>query len=481
SNPPVVTATYEHQMPPTKSPAQIERMLRQRLLRSYRELSPDPPERIILGFSGGGDSLSLALLFRGIARAIPSRIVLAHVDHRIRTESAADAKRARELASRLGMPFELLRTGGHPAASHPGVGLEEAARRERFRLLSSMYERGDVIALAHHAGDQVETMVLHLLRGAGLAGIAGMSAIDILDVPWWGDSLSSNPLPIWRPVIRESQTDLRSVLQGAQLVPIEDPSNDDIDLRRNEIRHVLIPVLKSIEPTYEERFSELAMIADEDIDLLDRYAADAFLSLQGEDGSLLSPDLVNLPLALGRRVVRKWLTLATGVVPSFDRVQALLTFAAVGDSSGTLEVGEGCVAGNFASKLRCGRKEDLIEQSWNESVLALPLATMEQTVTFVGDTIIVKSPNGRGGSASFSLPDQPTGALSLVKVDRREKRRGLKSDWGAWLREQRVSSWLREDVQGVAIDGVLRWIPRITDQAISETGRIVRVEVQPGE
>ncbi|CAN5540174.1 hypothetical protein BH09CHL1_BH09CHL1_23630 [soil metagenome] len=468
-------------MPPTKSSAQIERVLRQRLLRSFRDLFPDPPERIILGFSGGGDSLSLALLFRGIAKAIPSKIVLAHVDHRIRKESGVDAKRARELASTLGMSFKLLRTEGHPTELHPGVGLEEAARRERFRLLTNMRGGGDLIALAHHAGDQVETMLLHLLRGAGLDGIAGMGMVDVLNVPWWGDPLLTNPLPIWRPVIRESQTDLRAVLQTTQLVPIEDPSNDDIDLRRNEIRHVLTPVLKSIEPTYEERFSELAMIADEDVDLLDRYATDAFLGLLREDGSLRAPDLEDLPLALRRRVVRKWLTLATGFVPSFDRVQAVLLMSTNWDFPGELEVGERYLVGTFGSTLRCGRREDLMGQAWHESVLALPLATMAQTVTFAGDKIVVKSPSGKQASPSFALPAHLRGEISLVTVDRREKREGLKSDWGAWLRDQGVSSWLRDDVQGIAIDGVLRWIPRVTDQAVSETGRIVRVEVQPGE
>lgn len=468
-------------MPPTKSPAQIERMLRQRLLRSYHECFPNPPARLIVGFSGGGDSLSLALLLRGVAKAFPSKILLAHVDHRIRRESTVDAGRASELAATLGLPFSLLRGQAHPAELHPGVGLEEAARRERFRLLTSIREEGDVIVLAHHAGDQVETMLLHLLRGSGLDGIAGMRAIDILNVPWWGEPDHTNPLPIWRPVLRESRGDLRSALHGTQMTPIEDPSNDDTDLRRNEIRHLLIPVLKSIEPSYEERFSELAMIADEDADLLDRYATDAFVGLRREDGSLDSAELSRLPIGLGRRVVRKWLTLATGAVPSFDRVHAVLTFAAAEDYSGIVEVGEGFVVGNFWFNLRCGSKEELIERSWNESVLALPLASADQAVKIEGDTIVVRSPNGKQASASFAFPDNPAGAVSLVTVDRREKRRGFKSDWGAWLREQRVSSWLRDDVQGVAIGGVMRWIPRVSDQAVSGTGRVVRVEVQPGE
>lgn len=465
-------------MAPTKTSEQIERALRQRLLRRFRDVFSESPRRLLVGFSGGGDSLALSVLLKNVQRAIETDIQLVHVDHRIRKESAADTEQAEALAARVDLPFRLIRADAHPTATHPGVGLEEAARRVRFHLLSSIREQGEVVVLAHHAGDQVETMLLHLLRGAGLDGIAGMGEIDVLDVPWWGKPDRSQQLPIWRPVLRESRETLRSVLRGGKaLQPIDDPSNDDTELRRNEIRHVLIPVIRQIEPTYEERFSELSQIADEDVDLLFRYANDALLGLRRDDGSLDSLGLAQLPIALGRRVVRAWLTERTGVVPSFDRVRAVLEFNAAEDFSGVVEVGERFVVGNFGFRLRCGLKDDLVEQAWRESVLALPLASSPQTIAIEGDSVVIRAPNGKSASISHTFPNNSAGAVTVQRVDRRAKRRDLKSDWGAWMRSQLLSPWIRDDIQGIAIDGDIRWIPRVSDQHEPVDGRVVRVEV----
>ena len=468
-------------MPQARTPAQIERSLRQRLLRRFRDVFPEPPRRLLVGFSGGGDSLSLALLLKNVQRAIETDIQLVHVDHRIRKESAADAKRAEALAAMLDLPFRLVHADAHPEEIHPGVGLEEAARRVRFQLLSSVRGQGEVVVLAHHAGDQVETMLLHLLRGAGLDGIAGMGEIDILNVPWWEQPGFPDQLPIWRPVLRESREDLRAIYQGGALQPIEDPSNGDTDLRRNEIRHVLIPVIKQIEPSYEERFSELAQIADEDVDLLFRYANDALISLRRDDGSLDSAELALLPVSLGRRVVRAWLTEIIGVVPSFDRVRAVLAFNAAEDFSGEIEVGEGFVVGNFGFSLRCGSREDLVARAWSESVLALPLASTPQNVRVEGDTVIVRAPSGKCVTVSHTFRDNPSGAITVETVDRRVKRREYKGDWGAWMRSQWVSPWIRDAVQGIAIGGEVRWIPRVKDQHEPVDGRVVHVKVQTEE
>ncbi|MDP9363337.1 MAG: tRNA lysidine(34) synthetase TilS, partial [Chloroflexota bacterium] len=249
----------------------------QRVLARGRALACPPGTTVVVGFSGGADSLALAAALGRVCPRLGLVVRLAHVDHALRDISLQEQEQARGLAAALGLPFAGLRVAGDPQAIHPGVGLEEAARRERYRLLTSAVKGGKVawdvaakdaspsirpsgldldadaapalLALAHHEADQAETVLLHLLRGAGLAGAAGMAERAEQTVPWWEDS-SAAPirLTLWRPLLAEPRTVVRAYAAGLGLAWVEDPSNEDCSLRRNALRREALPILERISP-----------------------------------------------------------------------------------------------------------------------------------------------------------------------------------------------------------------------------------------
>ncbi|HLL50879.1 MAG TPA: tRNA lysidine(34) synthetase TilS, partial [Thermomicrobiales bacterium] len=151
--------------------------LEQRVLRRAREAGFGRQDQIVVGFSGGRDSLALAGALRWATRSLGIDVVLVHVDHQLRSSSKEEAERAAALANALEMDFRGVVVAVSPAVAHPGVGIEEAARRERYRILfeAAADHGAAAVATAHHREDQAETVLLHLLRGGGVHGAAGMA------------------------------------------------------------------------------------------------------------------------------------------------------------------------------------------------------------------------------------------------------------------------------------------------------------------
>ncbi|HEU0115170.1 MAG TPA: tRNA lysidine(34) synthetase TilS, partial [Thermomicrobiales bacterium] len=250
--------------------------LEQRVLARWRGAPALAAARLVVGFSGGTDSLALALALRRIAGRAELDIVLAHIDHRQRPTSGEEAARARSLAREIGLPFFARHIPEDAVERHRGVGREEAMRRERYRALAAIArEHGaGALALAHQADDQAETVLLHLLRGAGLSGAAAMAEWSERPIPWW--SAADEPaiaVMLWRPLLAERRATLRAYLAGAGLEPIEDPSNGDLAFRRNAIRRDLLPALQRIAPGASEALARHAAIAAEEDATLTMLAA----------------------------------------------------------------------------------------------------------------------------------------------------------------------------------------------------------------
>src|SRR5205823_6991315 len=139
-------------------------------------------------------------------------------------ESSADAAACRRLAVELGLPLiEVPLSPGLPER-HPGVGVEEAARRERYVALAQAAQDvgSAVVAVAHHREDQAETVLLHLLRGAGLSGATGMAEMSRLTVPWWKPRADreSRTIDLWRPFLDEPRSTVRGYADATGLKPI---------------------------------------------------------------------------------------------------------------------------------------------------------------------------------------------------------------------------------------------------------------------
>lgn len=200
-------------------------------------LSADRP--VLVGVSGGPDSLCL---LDGLAR-LGFSLVVAHFDHQLRPESAKDALAVRQAAERLGLPFLLGSQDVAGFAAAERLSVEEAARVLRYRFLfaEARHCQAQAVAVGHTADDQVETVLMHLLRGSGLAGLAGMDfAIQIKT--WDPEILLVRPLLVfWR-----AETVAYCLEHG--LNAVTDASNLDPAYFRNRLRHELIPFLESYNP-----------------------------------------------------------------------------------------------------------------------------------------------------------------------------------------------------------------------------------------
>jgi tRNA(Ile)-lysidine synthase len=268
----------------------------------------------LVAVSGGADSVALLVLLHGLAKRFSWRLTVAHLDHGIRSRAAAggDAAFVAALAKRLKIPCVVGRARVPALARRRGISLEMAAREARYAFLvrTARTVKADVIATAHTADDQVETILLKLLRGAGRGGLSGMAAATTV-----------GGIPLLRPLLEVSRREIESLLREQQIPWREDESNRDPAFLRNRVRHELLPLLeRDYNPNIRAtllRSREVMAAEDAWLDeiargILEDCAPDATLSTQ----------LQGYPLAARRRVIRLWLV-RQGVLPAsldFDGV-----------------------------------------------------------------------------------------------------------------------------------------------------------------
>lgn len=185
-----------------------------------------PGARLGLAVSGGPDSLALLLL---AAAARPGAVEAATVDHRLRPESAAEAKLVASACKSLGVPHSALAAEW---TAKPQSAIQERARAERYRLLGLWLAERDLAGLvtAHHLDDQAETLLMRLNRGAGARGLAGMRAIS---------ALPGANARLLRPLLGWRRPELEAICQSAGLEPVDDPSNSDEQFERVRVRNGL--------------------------------------------------------------------------------------------------------------------------------------------------------------------------------------------------------------------------------------------------
>jgi tRNA(Ile)-lysidine synthase len=330
--------------------------LDQRVLAKYRSLDLAPAGPIAVAFSGGTDSLALLAVLAGVRPWLGRDVVPIHVDHRLRPTSHDDATQAASLAARLGFDQRTVDLLPDLRSRHPGVGLEEAARRERYLALARMVQElaAVLLCVAHHQADQAETVLLHLLRGAGLDGAAGMAERTDLQVPWWESGPSERVnVELWRPLLDEPRSELRRFVANLGLTPIEDESNADQTLRRNATRHRALPCLEAVVPEAGAALARFARLAADDDAVLDRLADGALSGARTESGGLQIASLLPHPVAIQRRVIRQWIAeRAIEVELSADRVEAVRLLAAGRAGNRRIEIGGNATVVRWRGMLR---------------------------------------------------------------------------------------------------------------------------------
>ena len=258
------------------------------------------PERAIVAFSGGADSTALALILRCLG--VP--LVLAHLDHGLRPESADEAASARRFAERLGVSCVVRRVDVGALADAEGLGLEDAGRRARYAFFEEVrrVEKADWIATGHHLDDLSEDVLLRLVRGAGWPGLGGMKAVDPVR-------------RIMRPLLGTPRAALEAFLRSLGVDWIEDASNRSDAFRRNRLRN--LPLLRAENPSLSRSVRTLWELAREDERYWDAELIPVFAQLRREDEGLLLPRaaFVGLPRAARLRVY-------AGLFSRFGRGQA---------------------------------------------------------------------------------------------------------------------------------------------------------------
>ena len=294
---------------------------------------------VVLAVSGGPDSMALLHLAIAASPAHGWRLCVAHLDHGLRAGSEGDARFVADAAAALGLTAHLRRTDVAALATERGEGIEEAGRQARYAFFEEVARSigpDALVMTAHTADDQAETVLLHLSRGTGLAGLAGIAA---------------RRGRILRPLLDMRRATLRDALDRAEIQYRIDPSNADARFRRNRARAGLVPALEELHPgAVESLASSAARAADEDramdaltaADLAARRSADGAISWRPEPAP-----------AIGRRLVR----LAAGApAPSAERVEALVS--ALGERRGgrVIELGGGRRAMASSDRVRILQK-----------------------------------------------------------------------------------------------------------------------------
>lgn len=252
---------------------------------------PPLPKKVLVGVSGGADSVALLRLTLLLRDAGACQVFAAHVNHGLRGEhSDGDEAFVRALCAAHAVPLRVYRAAPPP---HAGENWAREARYGFFR--QAMAEsRADALALAHHRDDQAETLLLHLLRGSGLTGLAGMAADG-----------ESHGLRVVRPLLGFSRAQLREALESAGQPWREDESNEDETYLRNAVRHTLLPAMERLAPGASSRVAATAQLLQGD-EMVLRGQAEAFLARFSGEGYVCLTPLLREAEPMRARIVRLW-------------------------------------------------------------------------------------------------------------------------------------------------------------------------------
>ncbi len=259
--------------------------------------------RLLLAVSGGPDSTCLLYTLLRLRQELGVELHVAHLDHQLRgKESGADAAYVEKLAGRLGVPVTVEKRDVKAYQKEHRISLEEAAREVRYRFLSDVADSvgAGCIVTGHTLDDQVETVLMHIIRGTGTKGLIGLKPCS----RWL---LDDRRITIVRPLLEISRQQTADYCKENELMPRLDISNLSLSPLRNRIRQQLLPLLKSYNSGITAALLRIAVIANDEITFLDSEVARLWPAIVEEkEGMLiLNKDRLNeLPVALKRHLFR---------------------------------------------------------------------------------------------------------------------------------------------------------------------------------
>lgn len=268
---------------------------------------------LVVGLSAGPDSLALLLAAADIAPKLNFSVRALHVHHGLHADADAWAAQAQAQADAVGIPLQILRV----TVTAVGSGIEAAARQARYDALAQAMQPHEALLLGHHQDDQAETVLLRLMRGAGLRGLAGMRECSIWPGPpgllrWrpWLN-LPRAALTQWLPKARAcrlSRSETHTDDASASLVAVTDPANSDPRFARTALRHDILPRLQAHWPQAQALLARSASQLAQQQQVLDAYADDLLVLLVRPDSDTLSVSALSRLSAASMQVaLSRWL------------------------------------------------------------------------------------------------------------------------------------------------------------------------------
>jgi tRNA(Ile)-lysidine synthase len=422
-----------------------------------------PGSRLVVGLSGGVDSVALLDGLQRCAERLRFRLSAVHVNHQLSPNAQRWASFCRRLCRARRIPFQAARV-----TVRRGDSVEAAARAARHAVFSR--QDCDYVVLAHHRDDQVETFLLQLLRGAGVKGLAAMPLVRKAEGTGrraWkargkeqkadpsADHQQSSPA-ILRPLLGASRDEIVEYAKARRLKWIEDESNADVHFARNFLRHEVLPVLARRFPAYRSTIARSVAHLAEAGRLLDEAAA-ADGDGQLREGALAVAALRGLPDARARNLLR-WFLAGHGVsMPGAERLEEGLrqALAAKVDAQVLIEL-DGATLRRHAGYLHVVRA-DAIERGYSRRWRGERRLVLDG----IGGVLTL----ARASGAGISLARLREGGVTVrlrrggerLQPDCRRPRRALKN----LLQESGVPPWIRERLPLLFCDEVLVWVPGI--------------------
>jgi tRNA(Ile)-lysidine synthase len=280
--------------PPAADPHALTETLRTALCRYA-------PPALCVAYSGGPDSTGLLHALAQLPEARERGLRAIHVDHGLHPDSAAWAKHCADFCAALELPLTSVRV---EVDTGRGEGIEAAARHARRKAFADDLGENEWLLLAHHRDDQVETVLLKLLRGAGPEGLGGMR--------------ERRPFArgiLWRPLLETNRDVLLNYLIENELSSIQDPANDDPGFARNSVRHVLLPTIAEHWLNADTSILHAARLCRDTADYIWGEADTALAGLWRDAGTLDASGWLALPDALRAPALDSWLRARSCTVP----------------------------------------------------------------------------------------------------------------------------------------------------------------------
>ncbi|OGA24783.1 MAG: tRNA lysidine(34) synthetase TilS [Betaproteobacteria bacterium RIFCSPLOWO2_02_FULL_67_26] len=387
-----------------------------------------PSDHLVVGLSGGVDSVVLLDGLQRAARTLRFRLSALHVNHQLSPSAGRWLAFCRRLCRERGIPFQ-----SASVKVRRGDSLEAAARAARYAVFSR--QRCDYIVLAHHRDDQVETLFLQLLRGAGVRGLAAMPLVR------HPSSFVPHPssLRILRPLLDVTRQEILDYAKKRRLKWIEDESNQDIYFQRNFLRHEVLPVIARRFPAYRATVARSARHLAEAARLLDEVAAaDGAGRVNG--GALEVAALRRLAPARARNLLRYFLGGHGVSMPATERLEEALRQSLGAKQDARVKVDLGAFElHRFQGRLHVVPRFPPVRQEYTRRWRGERMLALRE----LGGVLVMTPSRGQGVSR-----ERLRGGTVTIRVrrggerlqpDRRRPRRSLKN----LLQEARVPPWQR--------------------------------------